>query len=52
MLQDTNINWRLVTSEVPQGFIPGLVLSNFFIMDMGKEAACTPIQFTDDAKLE
>lgn len=48
MLHDININWRLVTSEVLQGFIPGLVLFNIFITDPGEEAESTLIQFMDE----
>lgn len=36
MLQDMTINWRLVTSEVLQGFIPELVSFNIFITDRGR----------------
>lgn len=52
MLQDININWRLVTTEVPQGLILGRVLFNIFITDPGEKAECTLIQFMGDTKLE
>lgn len=51
MLQDININWRPVASEVLQGFILGPFLFNIFITGLGQEAQCTLSQPADDTKL-